>query len=133
MLLISSLKNNYLELLELKLKKNKLKNNLNYYQKLIKAEEEKNISHSDRENFSLEEKAVELIEKSGSQKLALIHYSCSSEEIILNLKGEFKPLFYFLNWLDKNQHHLDIANLKIKRDGLNLFCYLRLLKNSSLN
>lgn len=128
-LLSSSLKTSYLKLLELDIRKTRLKNNLSYYRQLYAAEK-KDASKSEMIEIDLEEKAVELIEKSGSLGLELIHYSSSKEEIILNFKGDFKPLFYFLNWLEKSQNYLEIDNLKIKKDGVNLFCYLRLVKNS---
>jgi hypothetical protein len=74
-----------------------------------------------------------LIEESGRQGLELIHYSSSREEIILNLKGNFKPLFSFLSCLEKNQNFIEIDNLKIKKEGLKLFCYLRLVRNSNIH
>lgn len=131
-LLSSSLKTSYLNLLELNLKKTKLKNNLSYYRQLYTAEQKNNAENLESLELDLEEKAVELIEKSGSRGLELIHYSSSREEIILNFKGDFEPLFYFLSWLGKSQNHLEIDNLKMKKDGLNLFCYLRLVRSSSI-
>lgn len=130
-LLSSSLKTSYLNLLELDIKKTNLKNNINYHRQLYAAK------HKDTDNtklmeLDLEEKAVELIEKSRSRGLELIHYSSSREEIILNFKGDFEPFFYFLSWLEKSQNYLEINNLKMKKDGLNLFCYLRLVRNSSI-
>jgi hypothetical protein len=125
----SSLKNSYLELLELDIKKTNLINSLSYYRRLYKAEQDNDIGNL--ESIDLEQKALELIEKSGSRGLDLVHYSSSREEIILNLKGDFEPLFYFLNWVEENENYLEIENLKIKKEGLNLFCYLRLLKTTS--
>ncbi|MFW6001380.1 MAG: hypothetical protein ACOCQE_03315 [Halanaerobium sp.] len=123
-----SLKNSYLEMLELEIKKTNIRNSLSYYRNLYKAEEDNDTG--DPGSIDLEQKAEELIEKSGSRGLELVHYSSTREEIILNLKGDFEPLFYFLNWVEENENYLEIENLKIKKEGLSLFCYLRLLKST---
>lgn len=130
--LSSSLKNSYLKLLDLDIKKTQLKNNLNYYRQLYAAKSN-DQDNSELMVLNLEEKAVELIEESGRQGLELIHYSSSREEIVLNFKGDFKPLFSFLSCLEKDQNYLEIDNLKIKKDGLDLFCYLRLVRNSNIH
>ncbi len=131
-LLSSSLKNSYIKLLDLDIRKTQLRNNLNYYRQLYAAKSN-DQDNSELMVLNLEEKAVELIEESGRQGLELIHYSSSREEIILNFKGDFKPLFSFLSCLEKDQNYLEIDNLKIKKDGLDLFCYLRLVRNSNIH
>lgn len=126
----SSLKNSYLRLLELDLKKTELNNSINYYRNLVRARSENNADHQEKDNLNLEEKTAELIAKSAGKGLELIHYSSSREEIILNLKGDFQPFFSFLSWLEDSTNYLEIDNLKLKKDGSKLFCYLRLVKDT---
>jgi len=122
---LNSIKTAYLKRLELKIKAEKALNRLNYQKEIYK-----NLKSEESNEENLEEDvesvSAALIKKCSGFGIELINYSSSDYNLNLNIKGDFKSLFAFADWLDQNYSGYQINKWKLKKDDGKIISYLQL-------
>lgn len=94
----------------------------NNYQQLRK---EKRLK-TNFKRAGLKENTAEILEKLKFFKLRLLDFSSGSNELNLNLTGNFHSILQFMQYLEDQMIGLEIAEFKIKSSGNHLFLFLKL-------
>ena len=79
-----------------------------------------------KEMINLKEAAALILTEIKVYNLELIDFSSGKNELNLNLKGEFKSILSFINYLESELKFLEIAEFKIKDDSRDLFFFVKL-------
>lgn len=94
----------------------------NKYQQLRK---DKRLNNNFR-SVGVKESTAEILEKLKSFKLQLIDFSSGSNELNLNLRGDFHSILQFIQYLEEQMTGIELVEFKIKSSGNSLFLFLKL-------
>jgi len=82
-------------------------------------------------NLNLQQKAAQITEFADQFNLQLNRYSSSEEEIILNINGEYREIYSFINSLEEKWQNLKINRLRLSKDGQRLLLILEIIEFKS--
>lgn len=125
---VFNLDRNFKKLNELKLEAVSAENNLLKEQKIYQNKIAQNNKSLQSSSINLEDRAAQIIKKSSSFDLSLLHYNSSNNQINLNFRGDFEAIYQFLKYLETEQLGLITAQIKIEKEVLDLLFSLRIIR-----
>ncbi|MFP4370936.1 MAG: hypothetical protein ACOCUG_00210 [Halanaerobium sp.] len=111
-------------LLQIEINKQREQNKIleNKYQKLRK---DKKLNNN-LKRAGIKESTADILEKLKFFKLQLIDFSSDSNELNLNLRGNFHSILQFIKYLESQMTGIELVEFKIKSSGNSLFLFLKL-------